>query len=95
MSTEGAPKPEMYNFDNAGFDDYRYATNFVITASGREFFLSFVCARPYERPRCVSRVILGEEHLRELITVLSRQLEKSRMKKRDHDDLGGETKFIR
>lgn len=90
MSSEGAPKPEIYNYDIGEYEDYKYATNIVVTGSGREFFISFVCARPYERPRCVGRNIVGIEHLREIIAVLSSQLKQYQDKKKMGPEEPGE-----
>ena len=82
MATEGAPKPEIYNYDTPeGLEEYKYATNVVVSNTNREFFISFTCLRPYERNRCVSRVVVGEEHLAEIITVLQAQLSKFRQQK--------------
>lgn len=95
MIPENFEKPEFYKYDPAGIEDYRYATNIVVSSSDREFFMSFVCARPYEHPRCVARIIVSEEHMKEIIAVLGRQLEVYQKKKKgpSGDAGGGTTRF--
>jgi hypothetical protein len=72
---ENPNRPDFYKYDANGVEDYRYATNIVVTNTNREFFISFVCDRPYETPKCVSRLIVGEAHMKEIIAILGRQLE--------------------
>jgi hypothetical protein len=82
MAAENQDKPEFYKYDIAGLEDYRYATSIVVTNTDREFFISFVCGRPYETPRCVARVVVGEHHMREIIAVLGNQLKNFEDKKK-------------
>ena len=91
MATESQGKPECYNFDTASLDDYLYATAIVVTSSEREFFINFICNRPYESSRCVARIVVGEEHLKEILAVLGRQLEIFQKKKKgkSEDSEGG------
>ena len=59
--------------------EFAYATNFVSTHTNREFFLTFACLSPdklgSKKLRCVARVVVGSEHMMELITVLKRQFD--------------------
>lgn len=83
---DGAPKPEIYNYDVGGLDEYKYATNIVVSHSPREFYISFLCGRPYERARCVARLIVSEQHAAEIVAVMAQQLEKFRQKKSGPDE---------
>ncbi len=82
------PYQEM---DIAGVE-FVYATNFVTTHTSREFFLTFGCLKP-DKPgskklRCVARVIIGPEHMVELLSVLRKQVEAF---KKLREDGGGES----
>ena len=72
------PRDPYEGMDLTGME-FAYATNFVSTHTNREFFLTFACLSP-DKPgskklRCVARVVIGPDHMMELITVLKKQFE--------------------
>lgn len=79
-------KPNLYDFDHGGLEEYKYATHFTISSSNREFFLDFTCARPDAKPRSIARIIITEMAAQELLLILNQQLQLFRKRKQD----GGE-----
>lgn len=95
--------PEQHGNPQTGYEgvdfgefEFAYATNFVSTHTNREFFLTFACFSPGQenmenkkpRLRCVARVVIGPEHMMELITVLKKQFEVFQQQRRGEGEFG-------
>ena len=83
-------KPNLYDFDHAGLEEYKYATHFTVSASNREFFLDFTCARPDGKPRAVARLVMTEMAAQELLLLVNQQLQMFRKRKQDGGEGGQE-----
>ena len=82
-------KPAFYDYDATGVEEYKYSSHVGVSSSDREFFISFICARPYEQAKAVARIVIGESHMVELIAVLQTQLEQFRRRKKEGGGEGG------
>lgn len=95
MKQEGQREP-YEGWDFAGMQ-FIYATNFVSTNTNREFLLTFGCFSPDEleskKVRCVARIVIGPEHMMELITVLRTQFEAFQKMRRGEGGEEGEIGF--
>ncbi len=75
--SEEVKKPLIFDHEiPPEFEYYRYATNIAVGQSEREFFITFSCIRPFEKPYAVARVIVSPEHMREIIAVMQTQYAK-------------------